>query len=90
MIWLLSFVVFVLVAILVVQLYWVWMFKKAQQQHLQEMKESSRPTMWDVREVLKGGDRDLAVQLYCEVFGIEDIERARKEVEEIERSMKRL
>ncbi|NTV30181.1 MAG: hypothetical protein HGA80_08895 [Candidatus Omnitrophica bacterium] len=89
MIWLIAFGVLVLTAILGVQLYWVWMFKKAQQQHLQEMKENNRPTMWDVREVLKGGDRDLAVQLYCEVFGIDDIERARREVDEIERGMRR-
>lgn len=89
MVWLISLAVVVLAAILVVQLYWVWMFKKAQQQHLQEIKESNRPTMWDVREVLKGGDRDLAVQLYCEVFGIDDIEKARREVDEIERSMRR-
>ena len=88
MIWLLLFATLVLTGILAVQLYWVWMFKKAQQQHLQELKDHNRPTIWDVRQVLKEGDRDLAVQLYCEVFGIDDIERARKEVDDLGRSMK--
>jgi hypothetical protein len=88
MVWLLISATLILAAILGVQLYWVRMFKKAQQQHLQETKENNRPTMWDVREVLKEGDRDMAVQLYCEVFGIEDIEKARKEVDELVRSMR--
>lgn len=87
MIILLSFIAFVLTAILVAQIYWVWMFKKAQKQYMSEVKENSRPTMWDVREVLMEGDRDLAVQLYCEVFGISDIERARRDVEEMERGL---
>ncbi len=88
MIWLFAFIAVLLAAILGVQIYWVWMFKKAQKQYQNEMKENSRPTIWDVREVLLEGDRDLAVQLYCEVFGIEDIERARKDVEEMERGLK--
>jgi hypothetical protein len=88
MFWLLILIAMILMAVLLVQIYWVWMFRKAQKQYLQDVKEHGRPTMWDVREALKEGDRDMAVNLYCEVFGIEDIERARKEVEDMERGLK--
>lgn len=80
-------VIVLLIGILGVQVYWVWFVSKTQKQLLQEQREAA-PTMWDVREVLKEGDKDLAVQLYCQVFNIEDIERARREVEELARSMK--
>ncbi len=76
-----------LVCILLVQVYWVWFVSKTQKQLLADQRESA-PTMWDVREVLKEGDKDLAVQLFCQVFNIDDIERARREVEELARSMK--
>ncbi|MBF0485184.1 MAG: hypothetical protein HQL16_01590 [Candidatus Omnitrophica bacterium] len=88
MLWLMIFISVVLTAILGVQVYLVCMVRKARKQYLQELKEHSRPTMWDVRETLLEGDRDLAVQIYCEIFGLEDIEKARKDVEEIERSLK--
>ena len=87
MFWFCVFIAVILTAILAVQIYWVFVMQKAQKQYLQEARENGRPTMWDVREVLKEGDRDLAVQLYCEIFSIEDIERARKEVDELGRSL---
>lgn len=44
--------------------------------------------MFDVWETLRHGDKDMAAELYCEIFNLEDIQRARKEVEELERSLK--
>lgn len=76
-----------LTLILAVLVYWVVFMGKAHKQYMQDMQENARPTMWDVREVLKEGDRDLAVQLYCEIFALEDIERARREVDELGRSI---
>jgi hypothetical protein len=87
MMWFYIAITALLVCILLVQVYWVWFVSKTQKQLLADQRESA-PTMWDVREVLKEGDKDLAVQLFCQVFNIDDIERARREVEELARSMK--
>lgn len=87
MVWFYVLMSVVAVAILGIQVYWLWMVKKAQKVYLKEMQDQA-PTMFDVREVLLQGDRDMAVKLYCEIFGIEDVERARREVEELERSIK--
>ncbi len=88
MLWFYITVIVLLGGIFLVQLYWVWFVQKTQKQLLQEQKES-QPTMWDVREVLKEGDKDLAVQLYCQIFNTNDIEKARREVEELARHCKK-
>ncbi len=75
------------ISILAIQLYWLWMVRKAQKVYLKEM-QAQAPTMFDVREMLLHGDKDMAVKLYCEIFSIEDIERARKDIEELQRSIK--
>lgn len=84
MIWFAIFISVMLVTLLSLQIYWVLAMRKAQKQYLEQARHEE-PTMWDVREVLLEGDKDLAVQLYCDIFRIQDIERARKEVEEFSR-----
>ena len=84
MIWFFVFISVMLVALLGLQIYWVLAMRKAQKQYLEQARHEE-PTMWDVREVLLDGDKDLAVQLYCDIFRMQDIERARKEVEEFSR-----
>ncbi len=84
MIWFAIFISVMLVTLLGLQIYWVLAMRKAQKQYLDQARHEE-PTMWDVREVLLDGDKDLAVQLYCDIFRIQDIERARKEVEEFSR-----
>ena len=84
MIWFVIFISVMLVTLLGLQIYWVLAMRKAQKQYLEQARHEE-PTMWDVREVLLDGDKDLAVQLYCDIFRIQDIERARKEVEEFSR-----
>jgi lipopolysaccharide biosynthesis regulator YciM len=84
MIWFAVFISVMLVTLLGLQIYWVLAMRKAQKQYLEQARHEE-PTMWDVREVLLDGDKDLAVQLYCDIFRIQDIERARKEVEEFSR-----
>ncbi len=86
MIWFAIFISVVLTVLLGLQIYWIVALRKAQKLY-QERTRQEEPTMWDVREVLREGDKDLAVQLYCDIFAMEDIERARKEVEEFERNM---
>jgi len=87
MLWFYILISVVAVAILAIQLYWIWMVRKAQHVYLKEV-QSHAPTMFDVREVLLQGDKDLAVKLYCEIFNLDDVDRARKEVEDLERSLK--
>ena len=84
MIWFAIFISVMLVTLLGLQIYWVLAMRKAQKQYLEQARHEE-PTMWDVREVLLDGDKDLAIQLYCDIFRIQDIERARKEVEEFSR-----
>jgi uncharacterized protein YoxC len=87
MLWFYILISVVAVAILAIQVYWIWMVRKAQRIYLKEI-QAHAPTMFDVREVLLQGDKDLAVKLYCEIFNLEDVERARKEVDELEKSLK--
>jgi hypothetical protein len=84
MIWFAIFISVMLVTLLGLQIYWVLAMRKAQKLYLEQARHEE-PTMWDVREVLLEGDRDLAVQLYCDIFRIQDIDLARKEVEEFSR-----
>lgn len=87
MLWFYILISIVAISILVIQVYWLWMARKAQKAYLKEV-QAQAPTMFDVREVLRQGDRDLAVKLYCEIFGLDDVERARRDVEELERSLR--
>jgi hypothetical protein len=87
MLWFYILISIVAVMILSIQIYWIWMVRKAQKIYLKEI-QAHAPTMFDVRELLLQGDKDMAVKLYCEIFNLQDIDRARKEVEDIERSLK--
>ncbi len=86
MIWFAIFISAALLILLGLQIYWIIALRKAQKLY-QERARQEEPTMWDVRDVLREGDKDLAVQLYCDIFSMEDIDRARKEVEEFARNM---
>ena len=44
-------------------------------------------TMFNVRHLLMEGEKELAVQLYCEIFNTTPI-KAKRDVEELERSLK--
>jgi len=44
-------------------------------------------TMYDVRHLLMEGEKDLAIQLYCEIFHITP-NKAKKDIAELERSLK--
>ena len=80
------FISVMLAVLLGLQIYWIVALRKAQKAYLEQARHE-QPTLWDVREVLLEGDKDLAVQLYCDIFRIEDIERARKEVDELSRNI---
>ncbi|MBI4308912.1 MAG: hypothetical protein HY591_01125 [Candidatus Omnitrophica bacterium] len=44
-------------------------------------------TMFNVRHLLMEGEKELAVQLYCEIFNTAP-GKARKDIEELQRSLK--
>ena len=45
-----------------------------------------RPTMFHVRELLVRQDKEMAIQVYCEIFGVNRKE-AKRAVDELERSI---
>lgn len=86
MLWFYVLISVIGLAILGIQVYWITMVRKTQELYVKEM-QSQAPTMFDIRELLIDGDKDMAVRLYCEIFNMENIELARKEIEELERSI---
>ncbi len=52
-----------------------------------KLPPKGRATMYDVRHLLMEGERDLATQLYCEIFHV-SLPRAKKDIEELQRSLK--
>ena len=52
-----------------------------------KMPQRGKATMFDVRHLLMEGEKELAVQVYCEIFQTTPI-KAKKDVEELERSLK--
>ncbi len=46
-----------------------------------------RATMFDVRHLLMEGKKELAIQVYCEIFQTTPI-KAKKDIEDLERSLK--
>ena len=76
----------VLVAILVLfNTYRIWFLIKARRRG--KLPQRGKATMFDVRHLLMEGEKELAIQLYCEIFQTTPI-KAKKDVEELERSLK--
>ena len=76
----------VLVCILVLfNTYRVWFFIDARRRG--KMPPKGRATMFDVRHLLMKGEKELAIQVYCEIFQTTPI-KAKKDVEDLERSLK--
>jgi len=51
------------------------------------MHRKGKATMFDVRYLLMEGEKELAIQLYCEIFHTIPT-KAKKDIEELERSLK--
>ena len=52
-----------------------------------KLPPKGRATMFDVRHLLMEGEKELAIQVYCEIFQTTPI-KAKKDIEELERSLK--
>ncbi len=79
-------ILIVLVCFLVlVNIYKVRLLNEARQRG--KLPQKGKATMFDVRHLLMEGEKDLAVQLYCEIFNV-TLSKAKKDVEELQRSLK--
>lgn len=63
----------------------VWFLVNARRRGKLPPKGSA--TMFDVRHLLMEGEKELAIQVYCEIFQTTPL-KAKKDVEELERSLK--
>jgi hypothetical protein len=52
-----------------------------------KLPPKNKATMFDVRTLLMEGEKDLAIQLYSEIFHV-NLPKAKKDVEELQRSLK--
>jgi hypothetical protein len=52
-----------------------------------KLPKKGRATMFDVRHLLMEGEKELATQIYCEIFSV-NLTKAKKDVEELQRSLK--
>ncbi len=52
-----------------------------------KLPPKGKGTMFDVRHLLMEGEKELAIQLYCEIFNAA-APKAKKDIEELERSLK--
>ena len=67
------------------QTYWIWVLRR--ERRAARLPDKSKPTMFDVRRLLREGEKDAAIRLYCQIFNVAS-KKARKDIEELERSLK--
>ena len=72
-------------ALVLLNTYRFWFFNDARRRGKLPLK--GRATMFDVRHLLMEGEKELAIQVYCEIFQTTPI-KAKKDVEDLERSLK--
>ena len=65
--------------------YRIWVLTDARRRG--KLPAKGHATMFDVRHLLMEGEKELAIQLYCEIFQTTPI-KAKKDIEELERSLK--
>ena len=76
----------ILVSLLVAFNTWrVWFLIDARRRG--KLPQKGKATMFDVRHLLMEGEKELAIQVYCEIFQTTPI-KAKKDIEELERSLK--
>lgn len=52
-----------------------------------KLPQKGKATMFDVRNLLMEGEKELATELYCEIFHV-NMAKAKKDVDELQRSLK--
>lgn len=85
MIYLYTALIILVCTLVIYNAYRVWIFVDARRRG--KLPQRGKATMFDVRHLLMEGEKELAVQVYCEIFQTTPI-KARKDVEDLERSLK--
>lgn len=85
MIYLYSMLVILVAALIFVNMYRFWFVNEARRRG--KLPPKGKATMFNVRHLLMEGEKDLAIQLYCEIFNT-SFPKAKRDVEELERSLK--
>ena len=63
---------------------WVWSLNRARRKGL--YPEKGKATLFDVRQLIIQGEKDLAILIYCEIFKVTRRE-ARKAVDQLEKNI---
>ena len=79
-------ILIILVCFLVfLNIYRIWSINDARRRG--KLSTKGKATMYDVRHLLMEGEKELATRVYCDIFNV-PMTRARKDVEELQRSLK--
>jgi len=79
-------ILIILVCFLVsLNIYRIWFINDARRRG--RLPTKGKATMYDVRYLLMEGEKELATRVYCDIFNV-PMARARKDVEELQRSLK--
>lgn len=80
-----SLIMLLVCALVFFNSYRVWMVNDARRRG--KLPKQGKATMFDVRRLLLEGEKEVAIQLYTEIFNTTPM-RAKKDVEELLRSLK--
>lgn len=81
----LAFVVTLLCVSLFIKVYWIWYLRSLRRPG--DYSRKGKGTLFDVRQLLRNGEKEAAVRLYAEIYKTNS-EEARKSVAELEKSLK--
>lgn len=85
MIRLLNFLMITVCVVILIRTYWLWHLHQAR--HKGGIPPKNRLTLFDVKELLRTGRKEMAVEVYSRIFGVRRGE-SQKAVDELEKSMK--
>lgn len=85
MIRLLNFIMIALCVVLLIRAYWVWHLNQGGRKG--RIPPKDRLTLFDVKELLRTGQKEMAVEVYSRIFNASRGE-SQKAVDELEKSMK--
>ena len=71
--------------LIAVNIYRIRLFNDARRRG--KLPKKGKATMFNVRHLLMEGEKDLATQVYCEIFNVSVI-KAKKDIEELQKSLK--
>ena len=80
----LAFLIITVCFLVFLRTYWIWSINQARRRGF--YPQGGRPTMFDVRRLILKGEKELAVQVYREIFK-SSYREAQRAIEDLERSI---